>query len=81
MREFLQETLDILYDMKPSDNSRSSTKSQLFAKSVEYSKSKIKKYKIALKKDVKALSDNAVDLGLDEAGKYGSVNHPLLISG
>ena len=81
MREFLQETLEILYDMKPSDISRSSTKSLLFAKSIEYSKRKIKKYKIALEKDVMVLSDNAGDLGLDEAGKYGSVNHPLLISG
>jgi hypothetical protein len=43
MRDFLQEILEILYDMKPSDTSRSSTKSQLIAKSVEYCKSKIKK--------------------------------------
>jgi hypothetical protein len=35
MREFLQEILDILYGMKPSDISRSSTKSQLFVNSVE----------------------------------------------
>ena len=81
MRDFLQETLEILYDMKPSDISRSSTKSLLFAKSIEYSKKKIKKYWIALEEDVIVLRDNAGDLGLDEAGKYGSGNHTLLISG
>jgi hypothetical protein len=52
MREFLQATLDILYDMKPSNLSRSLIKSQLFAKSVEYSKRKIEQYRIALIKNV-----------------------------
>jgi hypothetical protein len=67
--------------MKPSDISCSSTKSLLFAKSIEYSKKKIKNYRIALEEDVIVLRDNAGDLGLDEAGKYGSGNHTLLISG
>ncbi len=40
MREFLQETLNILYAMEPSDDCRSLTKAQLFAKSVAYSKKK-----------------------------------------
>jgi hypothetical protein len=80
MREYLQETLDILYNMRPSDISRSLTKSQLFAKSVEYSKKKIASYRFELEKQLKFLPKNAGALGLDKPGEYGSVNHPLLIS-
>lgn len=71
MREFLQETLDMLYAMKPSDDSRSLTKVQLFAKSVEYSEKKIVNYISELKEDVKVLQShkNAGALDLNKPGE------------
>jgi hypothetical protein len=68
MRDFLEETLNALRDMKLNSASRLLTKAWLFANSVKYSEEKIAKYRKDLKGNVDRLLENPEALGLNKRG-------------